>query len=223
MSTKFPKHKSVTAPPPARKGLGRPRDLEKREAILQAASDLFHDQGIAATTMESVAERAGVSKMTVYANFADKPALLAAVFERTTSSFRLPELTGGGDLTSSIAHLEEFGVRLVGFLTRREIVKSARMMAESADQYPELAAAFYAAGPAAMLDKVSAFLRSLIDRRLVAIEDPALAAEQLIAAWLGMIQLRQKLGLAGPPSTKEISKRVGIATRTMFRVWSGAK
>jgi TetR/AcrR family transcriptional regulator, mexJK operon transcriptional repressor len=223
MSTKYSKHESVTAPPPARRGRGRPRDLDKREAILQSASDLFHERGIAATTMEAVAERAGVSKMTVYANFPDKPALLAAVFERTTKSFRLPELAGTEDLTSSITHLEEFGVRLIGFLTRPEIVKSAKMMAEAADQYPELAAAFYTAGPAAMLAKVSAFLRSLVDHRLIAIEDPELAAEQLITAWLGMTQLRQNLGLAGPPSMKEISKRVGVATRTVFRAWSTAK
>ena len=59
---------------------GRPRDPAKLEAILDAAYDLFVDRGIAATPMDLVAERAGVSKMTVYANFRDKPALLAAVF-----------------------------------------------------------------------------------------------------------------------------------------------
>ena len=50
---------------PIRRRRGRPRDLDKLQAILDAASALFLERGIAATTMESVAERAGVSKMTV--------------------------------------------------------------------------------------------------------------------------------------------------------------
>jgi len=220
MSTKYSKHKSVTSSLPARRQRGRPRDLEKREAILEAARGLFHERGLAATTMESVAERAGVSKMTVYANFSDKPALLAAVFGRTTGSFHLPDLEHGEDLASSIAHLEAFGVQLVAFLTRPEIIRSAKMMVESADDYPELAAAFFAAGPAAMLAKVSRFLRSLVEHDMLTIEDPELAAEQLIAAWLGLSQLRQNLGIAGPPSMRAISKRVVFATRTMLRAWS---
>ena len=71
-------------------GRGRPRDPAKLEAILDAAYDLFLDRGIAATPMDLVAERAGVSKMTVYANFQDKPALLAAVFDRRIKTMRLP-------------------------------------------------------------------------------------------------------------------------------------
>ena len=68
-----------------RRGPGRPRDLAKLEAILDAAYALFLERGIAATTVDEVAERASVSKMTVYANFGDKPALLAAVLDRKSS------------------------------------------------------------------------------------------------------------------------------------------
>ena len=68
-------------------GRGRPRDLQKRETILAAASARFFELGILATTMDLVAKRAGVSKMTVYAHFAKKPALLAAVFNRTHERF----------------------------------------------------------------------------------------------------------------------------------------
>src|SRR5579863_1933942 len=46
----------------SRRGRGRPRDLNKRKAILEAAGALFLERGIAATTIESVAERAKASK-----------------------------------------------------------------------------------------------------------------------------------------------------------------
>src|SRR5580658_9666375 len=114
------------------KGRGRPRDLGKRQAILDAAAALFLERGIAATTMELVAANAAVSKMTVYAYFPDKPALLAAVFERNINALRLPELSDRPDLAASVEALVEFGAGLTWFLTRPEIVREARLMASGA-------------------------------------------------------------------------------------------
>ena len=205
-----------------RRGRGRPRDPDKLQAILNAASELFLERGIAATTMELVAERASVSKMTVYGHFRDKPSLLSAVFERNFKVMRLPDLAVGSDPAASPALLGEFGERLVFFLTRPQIVRTAWVMAACADDQPRLAAAFYAAGPGAVLKKVTLFLGSLAERGVLSIDDPGLAAEQLIAAWLGMSQLRQNLGVAGPPSASAIAKRVRHATDAMLRAWSTA-
>jgi TetR/AcrR family transcriptional regulator, mexJK operon transcriptional repressor len=204
----------------AQRSRGRPRDLLKREAILDAATGLFYERGIAATTMEAVAERAGVSKMTVYSRFPDKPALLEAAFERNINSVQLPELADRADLPASIEALIAFGERLVGFLTRPEILKGGRLMAVSARDHPALAAAFYAAGPATMLARVANFLRSLNARGLLSIDDPELSAEQMIAAWLGMNQLKLNLGVAGPPSPDEISRNVRRATQIFLTAWS---
>ena len=114
---------------------------------------LFLDRGIPATSMEAVAERARVSKMTLYSHFSDKSALLAAVFERTLKETVLPELAEDG--VPAAERLSEFGERLVGYLTQPEIVRTATLMAASASEFPDLAAAFYAAGPAAVLARVA--------------------------------------------------------------------
>src|SRR5271156_4593127 len=128
------------------RGRGRPRDPAKLEAILDAAYDLFLDRGITATTMDLVAERAGVSKMTVYANFQDKPALLAAVFDRRIKTMRLPDLSVGLNLNLSLGRLAEFGELTVTLLTRPEVVREMRLMAAGAADQPRLAAVFYTAG-----------------------------------------------------------------------------
>jgi TetR/AcrR family transcriptional repressor of mexJK operon len=204
----------------AQRGRGRPRDLLKREAILDAATALFYERGMPSTTMEAVAERAGVSKMTVYSHFPDKPALLEASFERNIGEIRLPDLADRTDLAASLEALVGFGERLIGFLTRPEIVKGGRLMAASAADHPALAAAFFAAGPATMLARVANFLRSLDARGLLSIDDPEIVAEQLIGAWLGMSQLKQNLGIAGPPSPEEISSNVRRATKTFLMAQS---
>lgn len=50
--------------------------------ILDAAEDLFFTRGIAATPIDAVTARAGVSPATLYRGYASKDALLAAVLER---------------------------------------------------------------------------------------------------------------------------------------------
>jgi AcrR family transcriptional regulator len=55
----------MTAQQPAR-GRGRPRSERARLAILAAAGELMLAGGINAASMEAIAERAGVSKATIY-------------------------------------------------------------------------------------------------------------------------------------------------------------
>ena len=59
-------------------GPGRPKDLAKRQAILEAAKVLFLSNGYASTSMDAVAAEAGVSKLTVYSHFNDKETLFTA-------------------------------------------------------------------------------------------------------------------------------------------------
>ncbi|QGZ35012.1 TetR/AcrR family transcriptional regulator [Stappia indica] len=60
--------------------VGRPqkRTRETREKILAEATRLFSGQGFEATSVDAVAEAAGVAKATVFAHFADKTSLLIA-------------------------------------------------------------------------------------------------------------------------------------------------
>ncbi|WP_428698610.1 TetR/AcrR family transcriptional regulator [Stappia sp.] len=61
--------------------VGRPqkRTRETRDRILAAARELFDARGFEDTSVDAVAERAGVAKATVFAHFNDKTNLLIAV------------------------------------------------------------------------------------------------------------------------------------------------
>jgi AcrR family transcriptional regulator len=64
--------KPTAVDPPKR---GRPRSERAREAILAAAAEMLLARGLVAVSMESVAERAGVSKATIYRWWPTKEAL----------------------------------------------------------------------------------------------------------------------------------------------------
>ncbi|HTP03281.1 MAG TPA: helix-turn-helix domain-containing protein [Anaerolineales bacterium] len=59
-------------------------EVRTRERILLAALALFGERGIAASSMNQIAERAGITRVTVYRHFVDKERL-------TLEAFLLPE------------------------------------------------------------------------------------------------------------------------------------
>jgi len=60
---------------PAAARRGRPRSEKARLAILEAAAELLLARGLSAVSMDAVAERAGVSKATIYRWWHTKEAL----------------------------------------------------------------------------------------------------------------------------------------------------
>src|SRR5213594_1011126 len=126
----------------------RPRWKRRKEArpaeIVSAALDVFVERGFAATRLEDVARRAGVTKGTVYLYFDGKEALFKAVVRETI----VPVIAQGEALaqsfTGSARELLERLVReywrLVGETALAGIPKL--MMAEAAT-FPELTRFYY--------------------------------------------------------------------------------
>jgi len=56
-------------------------DPARRDRILRTATDLFSSYGYRGTSMDALAQEAGVAKPTLYAYFADKDAVYTAVVE----------------------------------------------------------------------------------------------------------------------------------------------
>src|ERR1700761_7422518 len=55
--------------------------IDTRERIIQAASKLFYGEGIRAVSVDAVAEKAGLTKRTLYYHFRSKDDLVAAYLE----------------------------------------------------------------------------------------------------------------------------------------------
>ncbi|WP_433519398.1 TetR/AcrR family transcriptional regulator [Nonomuraea sp. CA-143628] len=74
----------------AARGRGRPRDPETDAAILRAALELFIERGVEGTSMEQIAKRAGVGKLTVYRRWSTKEDLIAQAIEQTVRADLVP-------------------------------------------------------------------------------------------------------------------------------------
>lgn len=77
-----PKPSRLVGAPPG------PRQREQRfGALLDAASDLFVEKGVGGTSIDDIAERAGVAKGTFYHYFQDRAAMLSALRMRYSQHF----------------------------------------------------------------------------------------------------------------------------------------
>jgi AcrR family transcriptional regulator len=79
---------------------GRPRSPKIHQAILKAAVDLVLSHGFRAVTMEAIAEKAGVGRMTIYRRWPNKAAVVMDAFVARVDSETL--FTPAKNFTESI-------------------------------------------------------------------------------------------------------------------------
>ena len=158
---------------------GRPKSEAKREQIFDAASELFPQYGFENVTMDMVAERAGVSKQTVYSHFDSKEALYSACISRKCIAHQLsPEFLD--DERPVDAMLVEIGRRFLALLLSDEAVRIYRLSVGNAEQHRELAELFYRAGPEPTCRAVMDYLRRQHQRGTLDVPDPHTAACQFL-------------------------------------------
>jgi len=122
----------------------RRRKNARPEEIISAALEVFADRGFAATKLEDVARKAGVTKGTIYLYFENKEALFKALIRQTI----VPVIAQGEALaksfTGSARDLFEKLVReywrLVG---ETSLVGIPKLMMAEANNFPELARFYY--------------------------------------------------------------------------------
>ncbi|MEK7265321.1 MAG: TetR/AcrR family transcriptional regulator, partial [Pseudomonadota bacterium] len=118
---------------------GRRADPSKDEAILEAASDLFTKRGYS-VSIDDIAAAASVSKQTIYARYASKHDLLAAVIHKTAEDLVSALSIGSAPPEEALI---KFGERFVEVVFNPAKVAMQRLIISEAAQFPELARAYY--------------------------------------------------------------------------------
>ncbi|WP_435192445.1 TetR/AcrR family transcriptional regulator [Nonomuraea sp. bgisy094] len=163
---------------------GRPRDPGNDAAILEAALDLLIERGAAGTSIEAVAQRAGVAKLTVYRRWRSKDDLLMAALEhaRGADLDAPPAGQSVDELVSSIAEL---------LSQPRFRTLMARVIGASVD-YPDLVTAYRARYLQPRLDTLPEIARRAINAgQLPGETDPGVISDILSSA-IGFVLLHQE-------------------------------
>ncbi|MBZ7924262.1 TetR/AcrR family transcriptional regulator [Ensifer adhaerens] len=185
---------------------GRPRDVTKRTAVLDAARTLFLTRGPEAT-LDEVAALAGVAKATLYANFEDKDRLVEEVIRREANATILDDEFESIKEAEISAALISFGIRYVEFINSRDLLGWDRLIASISNR-SDLARRVFDIGPGRAQRLLNQLIANAASRGDLNVEDVERAADELTGLWLGFVNLEVKLGVRPPLTTDEIQQRV---------------
>jgi TetR/AcrR family transcriptional regulator, mexJK operon transcriptional repressor len=174
------------------------RRPEKTEKILEAAGQLFRDQGYGAVSMDQIARDAGVSKATVYAHFESKERLFAAIIQNGCTAYAqgiVPEVKQLEDMREALTRISR---SIEAFLLAPKTLGIYRVIIAEGPRFPELAQAFVQNGPLPFLKLLSDFFDYANKRGLLNVPNTRLAAHQLVWLVRGPLYMRRILNLDLP-------------------------
>ena len=194
---------------------GRPKDLGKGAAILEAAKRMFTVHGFDGVSMDQIAAEAGVSKLTVYSHFGDKDALFAAA-ARAYCDQRLPsELFDANPDAPLRERLSEIAQAFYAMVSSPEAVAGHRILCTPQMADSPVPAIFWEAGPKRVQAEFSELLRRRIEAGELEIDDVARAASQFFTLLKGDQHARLVMG-CGEASCREEARVHVAASVDMF-------
>ena len=180
---------------------GRPslsRAAQIEEHILETATAVFLTEGYGAASIEAIAQRARMSKRTLYHRFEGKADLFAAVVHRMIERLRPPNdaaLFEGKSLKEMLLGL---GHAVLHAALRKEALGLHRLLVSEATRFPELAMIMDNEGiRQEAIRRIAALLKPETAR------DPHFAAEQFLSMIISIPQ-RRALGNGTPMTVKEL-------------------
>jgi AcrR family transcriptional regulator len=196
------------------------RSAQKRQAILDAATEVFLQKGYLATNMDEIAALAAVSKQTVYKNFPGKEILFVVIVSSVTNRAsdrvhsEMPDLAEGEDVAE---YLRRYAYRQLAIVLTPRVMQLRRLVIGEVGRFPELARALFEGGPRRAMAAMAVLFERLADRGLLAIDDPAVAASQF--NWLIMGEPLNRAMLLGDeaiPKPAELRRHAAAGVRVFL-------
>ncbi|MBV7572661.1 TetR/AcrR family transcriptional regulator [Pseudomonas sp. PDM32] len=159
---------------------GRPANEALSQTIVDAAGELFVELGFQATTMDKVAQRAKISKLSIYRHFENKEALFSAAIAAHCHQFAPQAIVEGID-GSAADQLMAVGTFLLRTLLSPEVRSVEAMIMVDKTKQKSLSKLHYEAGPAYVIAQIEALLRQLHAKAMLNVPDP-LESARLFAA-----------------------------------------
>jgi len=203
-------------PAPAAGRRGRVKSDAKRVAILRGAKTVFLKSGFEDTSMDEVAARAGVSKMTVYRHFGSKEELFAGVITDLCNRIVAEELERLFEQTPDEA-LRGFARRMIDIVFDPDTIELHRIVIAESRRFPQLGRMFYTSGPQVCIEVLARYFRQSRDDPRFRIADPTRSAEEFLELLRGYGHLRVLLKIDKALTKREIDRRIRGAVRHVLQ------
>lgn len=200
---------------------GRPVDPGKRAAIINAAGGAFISDGFSGTTMDQIAARAGVSKLTLYRHFGSKEDLFGAALKSKCDELMGPETLDQARTLPLREGLISVGRAFLNLILAPECMAIHRVLCVEAERNPGLARLFFQNAILYTKAKVIAFLTHHVDRGDLRIADVEIAAWDLLSLLKARPHMSVLLGIQDV-APNDLDRHVAHCVDLVLAAWRKA-
>ena len=188
---------------------GPRRGVRRRDHILDAATQVFMEEGYAGASIDRIVQLAGGSKATLYRHFNGKAELFAAIMETLVAQMVAPierpaahdpasgnPVSGNsvaGNRTGLAATLSNFARTYLDVLLEPHSLALYRMVMAEAARFPDLGQGFFERGPGRVAAQLADYLRQ--EGRDSASVPVELQAREFLSLARADLHLRALLGV----------------------------
>jgi TetR/AcrR family transcriptional regulator, mexJK operon transcriptional repressor len=185
--------------------------MRRDERLIEIAASMFMERGFEGTSVDAVAEAAGIGKATLYARSKDKGELFAAVLQRKIDRWLAMNETG----EQATGRIEDVLLararRTVAAALTPEAVAINRIVMAEAVRFPGLAKLVHEQGWQRSNAAVAAVLDQFAKNGQIAVEDTNVAADLFLSLVIGRQTRLAMLGIETDPD--QIDQRVKAAVK----------
>ncbi|MFM2044230.1 MAG: hypothetical protein RLY86_2806 [Pseudomonadota bacterium] len=208
-----------TADPREEPGEGKAtRRLEaRRQAMLDAAAQLFFEMGYERTSVNEIVRRSGGSLSTLYQLFGSKEGLFEVMVQERCAAILEPLTTPDLPAKPPLDALRALGLRFMQVIYCPDALALVRTVHGEGLKFPGLAESYFRNGPDFAIAKVAEYLGDLHRRGLIHCPDPLFAASAFYMTLHGELFFRVLAGTRPIPTAEEILAQVERAVDLFWR------
>jgi AcrR family transcriptional regulator len=193
----------------------------RRDRILDAALKVFVERGYEGTSMDGVADEAGVARRTVYNQFPEgKESLFRMVVTRVWTGFPIVDITTDADaMADPEVGLHRIGMAVAEFWAPPLAVGLLRMAIGEGPRFPDMIESFFKGGKAPALNAIVKYIRSFAKSGVLQVSDPELATHQFLGLINEPLLWHRVIGLSGTPKAADRKKTVESAVKLFINYY----
>ena len=195
----------------------REKGLLRGDKILDAATEVFCQNGYDAASLQEIMAMAGGSLATLYRMFGNKEGLFQAVIERNSTRMidkLASPLMQGKD---PVEVLKTLGHNFIDMLSSPMVGAIHRLLIAESGRNPKLREIFVKTAPERNLRAVADYLQTLVKSGYLQLDDCYIAAQQLLSMFKGNYHMRCVLGETVVISEQEKAQYVNSAVAIFLR------
>ncbi len=198
---------------------------DKASVVLQAATAVFLQHGFSAATTDMIQREAGVSKATVYARFANKEALFAAVIQQECAKLMSTIRTIDAKSHGLRATLTDIGSDYLNIILSPTGLALYRVIVAEAPRFPDLARQFYLAGPKVVSDLLARHILFFTESGELQLK--GMGVGDVTKLYVSLLRHDAQFELlthpASRPSAAQIDQWVSLAVNTFLLAFSAGE